>query len=64
MQERKSAKKKPAKQAPPTVTRKEEGSGDTMLLIGGLALVVLVLCDTVFLTLSTGFSRGALTSHK
>jgi len=30
-----------------------------MLLIGGLALVVLVLLDTVFLTLSTRLLRSA-----
>jgi len=32
-------------------------SGDSTLLIGGLALVVLVLGDTIFLALSTRYLR-------
>ena len=35
----------------------ESASPDTMLLAGGLALFVLVLGDTVFLTLSARFLR-------
>jgi hypothetical protein len=34
-------------------------SPDTMLLVGGFALFVLVLGDTIFLTLSARFLRGA-----
>jgi hypothetical protein len=65
---RESAKQKPARErttknavrkALPSLGRKDAGSVDTMLLIGGLALVALVFCDTVFLTLSTRFLRGA-----
>lgn len=68
MRTRETAKEKPARErttkqaarkALPTLGRKESGSPDTMLLIGGLALVVLVLCDTAFLTLSTRFLRDA-----
>ena len=68
MRKRETAKKKPAgerttkqavKRALPSLGRQKAGSPDTMLLIGGLALVVLVLCDTAFLTLSTRFLRGA-----
>jgi hypothetical protein len=33
-------------------------SPDSRLMIGGLALVVLVLGDTIFLALSTRFLRG------
>lgn len=65
---RETAKGKPAgerttkqavRKALPSLGRKEAGSPNTMLLIGGLALVVLVLCDTAFLTLSTRFLRDA-----
>ena len=51
--------KQAVRKALPSLGRKEAGSPDTMLLIGGLALVVLVLCDTAFLTLSTRFLRDA-----
>jgi hypothetical protein len=34
-------------------------SSDTMLMVGGLALVILVLGDTVFLALSSRFLREA-----
>lgn len=43
----------------PSVSPKTADSPDALLLIGGLALFVLVLCDTVFLTLSTRSLRGA-----
>jgi hypothetical protein len=46
--------------APPRATvSTDAASSDTLLLIGGLALFVLVLGDTVFLTLSTRFLGGA-----
>jgi hypothetical protein len=35
-----------------------DSSGDRMLLIGGLALVVLIIGDTVFLSLSARFLRA------
>jgi hypothetical protein len=35
----------------------DPSSGDRMLLIGGLALVVLIIGDTVFLSLSARFLR-------
>jgi len=41
----------------PTLSREEATSPDTMLLVGGLALFVLVLVDMVFLTLSTRVLR-------
>jgi hypothetical protein len=41
----------------PNLTREEVTSPDTMLLVGGLALFVLVLADMVFLTLSTRLLR-------
>jgi hypothetical protein len=65
---RQTVKKKPvrerttkqaASKALPSLGREEAGATDTMLLIGGLALFVLVLSDTVFLTLSTRYLRGA-----
>jgi hypothetical protein len=68
VRKRETAKGKPAgertmkqavRKALPSLSRKEAGSPNTMLLIGGLALVVLVLCDTAFLTLSTRFLRDA-----
>lgn len=68
MRKRETAKEKPvreqttkqsARKALPSLGRNEAGSPDTLLLIGGLALFVLVLCDTVFLTLSTRFLRSA-----
>ena len=68
MRKRGTAKEKPVRakttkqatrRALPSLSRTEAGSTDTMLLIGGLALVVLVLLDTVFLTLSTRFLRSA-----
>lgn len=49
-----------ARRSLPAITPPADPSGsspDSMLLIGGLALVVLVLGDTVFLTLSTRFLR-------
>jgi len=51
--------KQTVREALPSLGRNEAGSPDTPLLIGGLALFVLVLCDTVFLTLSTRFLRSA-----
>ena len=45
----------------PALRREEASSVDGTLLAGGLALFVLVLADTVFLTLSTGVFRGART---
>lgn len=45
----------------PALRRDEASSVDGTLLAGGLALFVLVLADTVFLTLSTGVFRGART---
>jgi hypothetical protein len=68
VRKRETAKEKPvreqttkqsARKALPSLGRNEAGSPDTLLLIGGLALFVLVLCDTVFLTLSTRFLRSA-----
>jgi hypothetical protein len=41
----------------PRAARAGSSSPDTRLLIGGLALVVLVLGDTMFLALSTRFLR-------
>jgi hypothetical protein len=38
---------------PYTPVGQRSSSSDRMLLIGGLALVVLILTDTVFLTLSS-----------
>jgi hypothetical protein len=40
------------RQAVPSIQR-IEGSSSVTLMLGGLALLALVLCDTVFLTLST-----------
>jgi hypothetical protein len=40
------------RQAVPSI-RRIEGSSSVTLMLGGLALLALVLCDTVFLTLST-----------
>jgi hypothetical protein len=45
------------RRALPGLTREEVTSPDTMLLVGGLALFVLVLADMVFLTLSTRVLR-------
>jgi hypothetical protein len=45
------------KRALPSLPREEVTSPDTMLLVGGLALFVLVLADMVFLTLSTRVLR-------
>jgi type IV secretory pathway VirB10-like protein len=68
VRKRETAKEKPVRvrttkqatrRALPSLSRTEAGSTDTMLLIGGLALVVLVLLDTVFLTLSTRVLRSA-----
>ena len=68
MRKREAAKEKPVRErttkqatrrALPSLAGKETGSVDTMLLIGGLALFVLVLLDTVFLTLSMRFLRSA-----
>jgi hypothetical protein len=42
-----------------TTPAADAASPDTLLLVGGLALFVLVLGDTVFLTLSTRFLGGA-----
>jgi hypothetical protein len=56
---RKGRAKQTARQALPTLGRKDAGSVDTTLLIGGLALLVLVISDTVFLTLSTRGIRDA-----
>ena len=51
--------KQAAKETVRTPARKNADSPSTMLLIGGLALLVLVVCDNVFLTLSTRTVRGA-----
>jgi hypothetical protein len=68
VRKRETATKKPVRErttkqtvrkALPSLGRNEARSPDTPLLIGGLALFVLVLCDTVFLTLSTRFLRSA-----
>lgn len=68
VRKRETATKKPVRErttkqtvrkALPSLVRNEAGSPDTPLLIGGLALFVLVLCDTVFLTLSTRVLRSA-----
>ena len=56
---RERATKQAVRKALPSLGREEAGATDTMLLIGGLALFVLVLSDTVFLTLSTRHLRGA-----
>jgi hypothetical protein len=56
---RKQTTKRAAKKSLPSLVRAEASSPDRMLLIGGLALFALVLCDTVFLTLSTRYLRGA-----
>ncbi len=67
MRKREKAKAKPVpkpttkqtvKETVRTPATKKAGSRDTTLLIGGLALLVLVLCDNVFLTLSTRRFRG------
>jgi hypothetical protein len=42
---------------PKTAAPAASSSPDSNLLIGGLALVILVLGDTVFLALSTRFLR-------
>lgn len=66
MQKRVSAKPKVSRaktakhavrRALPRLSREEVTSPDTMLLVGGLALFVLVLADMVFLTLSTRVLR-------
>jgi hypothetical protein len=68
VRKRETAKEKPVRErttkqatrrALPSLSRTEAGSTNTMLLLGGLALVVLVLLDTVFLTLSTRSLRSA-----
>ncbi len=68
MQKRETAKAKPlpkrttkqtAKETVRTPAPRKADSRNTMLLIGGLALLVLVVCDNVFLTLSTRTVRGA-----
>jgi hypothetical protein len=41
----------------PSLSREEATSPDTLLMVGGLALFVLVLADLVFLTLSTRVLR-------
>ncbi len=51
------AGKQAAKRALPNITREQATSPDTLLLAGGLALFVLVLADTVFLTLSARVLR-------
>jgi len=56
---RKRTTKQAARKSLSNLGRVEASSPDTMLLIGGLALVVLVLCDTVFLTLSARHVREA-----
>lgn len=45
------------KQALPNLGREQASSQDGMMLAGGLALFVLVLADTVLLTLSTRVLR-------
>jgi hypothetical protein len=68
VRKRETAKKNPVRErttkqatrrALPSLGQKEAGPVDTMLLLGGLALFVLVLLDTVFLTLSTRVLRSA-----
>jgi hypothetical protein len=49
--------KQTAPAAIPTLSREEATSPDTLLMVGGLALFVLVLADLVFLTLSTRVLR-------
>jgi hypothetical protein len=49
--------KTPVKRLP--AVSAESSSPDSMLLIGGLALVILVLGDTIFLALSSRFLRDA-----
>lgn len=49
--------KETARAALPTLSREEATSPDTLLMVGGLALFVLVLADLVFLTLSTRVLR-------
>ena len=44
--------KEVTRQAVPSIGRIDDSSS-TMLMLGGLALLALVICDTVFLTLST-----------
>jgi hypothetical protein len=51
--------KQAARRALPSLGRTKASPTDSMLLIGGLALFVLVLSDTVFLTLSNRYVRGA-----
>jgi hypothetical protein len=43
----------------PTAAAAGSSSPDSRLMIGGLALVILVLGDTIFLALSTRFLRGS-----
>ena len=64
VQRRENVKPKPERKvtktaapALPGISREEATSPDTMLLLGGLALFVLVLADMVFLTLSTRVLR-------
>jgi hypothetical protein len=45
--------------SPQTTVSTDAASPDTLLLVGGLALFVLVLGDTVFLALSSRFLREA-----
>ena len=52
-QVRKGTTKQTARKALPIVAAQSAGSSDRTLMIGGLALLVLVLSDTVFLTLSS-----------
>jgi hypothetical protein len=55
---RKRAVKQAARRQIPTLHPEQASSTDGLLLVGGLALFVLVLADTVFLTVS----RRALSS--
>lgn len=66
MRKREKVKRKPARErttkqtaskALPGLVREQASSPDTMLMVGGLALFVLVLADTVFLTLSARYLR-------
>jgi hypothetical protein len=57
---RPKSKKPTALAAPPRATvSTDAASPDTLLLVGGLALFVLVLGETVFLALSSRFLREA-----
>jgi outer membrane biosynthesis protein TonB len=56
---RQSKTKQVANAALPRLAREQVTKPDTLLLVGGLALFVLVLADMVFLALSTRMLRGA-----